>query len=490
MQFHSTAFCLFFPAVVALHFMLPHRFRWAVLLAASYFFYMYWRPAYGMLLLACTGINYYAALAMERQAEERGRRKYLILSLAASLGLLCSFKYLHFLSASLAGLLAPWGLSSPLPAFDWVLPVGLSFYTLQALSYTIDVYRGQRPPETHFGIFALYISFFPQLVIGPIERSSRLLPQFREEHAFDADRLTDGLRLMLWGYFKKLVVADNLAGFVETAYGAPDAYQGLPLVLATWFFSFQIYCDFSGYCDVALGAARILGFSLTRNFDNPFAAESVPDFWRRWNISVSSWFRDYLYLPLAGVQAGPLRRSLGLLVTFALIGLWHGPAWTFVAWGAVNGAYIIGSLWTRPLRWKLADALGALGQSWLRRLWRSFFAYGLVCASLIFFRADSLATAAYVATHLWTGVAGQLADLRLLDQALLSVGWSRLFFAGALAGTGFLYWMQFQPGGVDDMGRLLGARPRWQRWLAYYAMIFGIFFFGRFGEREFLYFQF
>jgi alginate O-acetyltransferase complex protein AlgI len=348
--FNSLQFVFFFPAVVALYFATPARFRWVLLLAASYYFYAAWKPEYLVLIFASTTVDYACARGMGAWGSDRVRRLLLYASITANIGMLFAFKYLNFFSESARAVLAEFNIFHGVPTFDLLLPVGISFYTFQSLSYTIDVYRGQTKPERHFGIFALYVSFFPQLVAGPIERSYRLLPQFFEHRGFDGPRITSGLRLMLWGFFMKLVIADRLAVYVNEVYSNPQAFAPSTLLLATYFFAFQIFCDFAGYSSIAIGAARVLGYELMQNFNRPYFAASIREFWGRWHISLSTWFRDYLYLPLGGNRVERRRWYLNLLVVFIVSGLWHGAAWTFIVWGALHGSYLVVSLVTSGVR--------------------------------------------------------------------------------------------------------------------------------------------
>ena len=300
MLFNSTQFIIFFPIVVSIYFLLPHRMRWFMLLTASYYFYMCWKAEYLLLILISTFIDYFAAIQMSKQSVQSKRKIYLILSLVVNLGLLFGFKYFNFFNDSLRTIFNQFNIFYDVPAFKVLLPVGISFYTFQTLSYTIDVYRGKRDPEKHLGIFALYVAFFPQLVAGPIERSTRLIPQLRKKYNFDYDRVTDGLKLMLWGFFKKVVIADRIAVIVNQVYNNPHDAAGFPFLIGTYLFAFQIYCDFSGYSDIAIGAAKIFGINLMENFRRPYFAKSIREFWQRWHISLSTWFRDYLYLSLGG----------------------------------------------------------------------------------------------------------------------------------------------------------------------------------------------
>ena len=339
MIFHSFDFIVFLLAVVAVYWRLPHRPQQYFLLAASYFFYGYVHPWFLLLILASTSVDYLCALALERYPGQR--KKILILSLAVNLGLLGVFKYFNFFIGNLAALLGWLGLPAELPVLQVLLPVGISFYTFQSMSYTIDVYRGALPPCRRFVDLALYVGFFPQLVAGPIERATRLLPKLQRRRVFSLDDLRDGLFLMLWGFFKKLVIADNVALIVNNVFQLRDP-PFFVLWAGVFAFCIQIYADFSAYTDIARGTARLLGIELTRNFDHPYLATSPADFWRRWHISLSTWIRDYVYIPLGGSRGGPVRAGATVLVTFFLCGLWHGANWNFILWGVYHGLLIIG----------------------------------------------------------------------------------------------------------------------------------------------------
>jgi D-alanyl-lipoteichoic acid acyltransferase DltB (MBOAT superfamily) len=337
MLFTSLEFLIFFPIVVALYFGCPYRYRWLLLLAANYYFYAAWKLEYIFLLLASTLISYITAILMVKPENQAKRTGLLVIGLIANLGILFAFKYFNFVNDSLRIAFNQFNLIYNVPMFQALLPVGISFYTFQSLGYTIDVYRGKLEPERHLGRFALFVSFFPQLLAGPIERASNMLPQFYEKFDFDEARVSSGLRLILWGLFKKIVIADRLGLYVNAVYNSPSDWEGWPVFLATYFFAFQIYCDFSGYSDIAIGAARVMGFNLMENFRRPYFAQSPSEFWRRWHISLSSWFRDYLYIPLGGSRVSVPRWYLNLMIVFLVSGLWHGAAWTFVIWGGLHG---------------------------------------------------------------------------------------------------------------------------------------------------------
>ncbi len=349
MLFNSLDFIGFIIIVIPLFFIIPHRFRWVLLLAASYFFYMCWNVGYIALILFTTTVNYAMGRLMGNAKTQRARKTYLLIGLIASLAVLFGFKYLNFVITIVNGALQLVRADFALTPLNILLPVGISFFTLQTLSYTIDVYWKRTPAEKHFGIFALYVSFFPQLVAGPIERSEHLLPQFYEKQTFDPDRFRTGIYKMLGGFFMKMVVADRLAINVNAVYSAPELFSGLTIVVATLCFALQIYCDFAGYSLIAIGTAEILGFRLMQNFKSPYLATNIQQFWSRWHISLTTWLRDYIYIPLGGNRKGPARQYVNILLVFAISGLWHGASFAFIVWGVLHALYQIIERLTRPL---------------------------------------------------------------------------------------------------------------------------------------------
>lgn len=494
MLFNSLHFLVFFPIVVIVYFSLPHKWRWAMLLAASYYFYMCWKVQYVLLIVASTLVDYFAGIMMGRTAERARRRKFLILSLCSNLGLLFAFKYFNFFNGSLDLLFRKFNLFYGIPAFNVLLPVGISFYTFQTLSYTIDVYRGHTQPEKNLGIFALYVAFFPQLVAGPIERSTRLLPQFLEKHDFDPSLAASGLRQMMWGFFKKIVIADRLAMVVNHVYNNPTDSQGIHFIVATLFFAFQIYCDFSGYSDIAIGAARVMGFDLMKNFHRPYHAKSVSEFWKRWHISLSTWFRDYLYIPLGGNRVPVARWHLNIILVFLISGLWHGANWTFMAWGLLHGCYLICGTGTVRIRASLVRSVRLDRLPALHRFVQVVTTFTLVCFAWIFFRANSMSDAFYIVTHLFAGVGGFIQSIVSLDLSRLrmfnvELGIPVVEFVIAMASIAFMEAIHlFQR--RASITESLSAMPVPVRWAAYYSVIFAILFFGKFDANEFIYFQF
>lgn len=373
-----------------------------MLLLASYYFYMSWRPEYIILIIVSTLIDYFAALQMGRAITPQRKKIFLLLSLFTNLGLLFTFKYFNFFNDSVRAAFNTFNIFYDVPAFQMLLPVGISFYTFQTMSYSIDVYRGIKEPERHLGVFALYVSFFPQLVAGPIERSTTFLPQLFEKHEFNAARAVSGLKQMLWGFFKKLVVADRLATYVDAVYNNPQEHSGLSMILATVFFAFQIYCDFSGYSDIAIGGARILGFDLMENFKRPYFAKSTKDFWARWHISLSTWFRDYVYIPLGGNRVVKWRWYYNLFITFLISGLWHGANWTFIFWGALHGVYLVLAIWfTQPVS-RISGLLGLKSESGLNTIIHVVWTFTLASFAWIFFRANQISDAFLIIEKIFT----------------------------------------------------------------------------------------
>lgn len=436
MTFNSLEYLIFFPIVAVLHFLIPTKYRWIMLLAASYYFYMSWNPNLVFLIAFTTVVSYAAGRLMARTDDKKLRKACLVITLIACLGVLFFYKYFNFLSGTVTGLLRLFSLPVEDHFLDLILPVGISFYTFQTLSYVIDVYRGTIEPERHFGYYALFVSFFPQLVAGPIERPQNLLPQLKAEHRFSTDDLREGLKIVLAGFFKKVVIADQLATYVVAVYSHPEQASAPAIIAATVMFTFQVYCDFSGYTDIAVGCARIMGIRLMQNFNLPYMSRSIHEFWTRWHISLTSWFQDYVFYPLAmnkkltrfarkwGKKVGNRRigtmlpQCVALFVTFFLSGLWHGAAWTFVLWGCIHGVYqIIGRL-TEKSRESLCARLHIDRETKLWHAWQVFIVFWLGVFALIFFRANSVHDLGVLLGHLFTDwrFAGTL-DLLQIDAA-------------------------------------------------------------------------
>lgn len=489
MLFNSLKFILFFPLAAGGYFVLPQKLKNLFLLAASYFFYMCWNPKYALLMLFSTLVTWGAGLLLPHAKTMRGKKWVVAASLAANFGVLILFKYAGFLLENLNALLGLLGLGAVGQGFSLLLPVGISFYTFQAIGYTIDVYRGRLAPEKNFFTYALFVSFFPQLVAGPIERSTNMLPQLKAPHPFDYDRAKSGLVQMLWGYIQKLVIADRLAQLVDAVYAAPGEHGTVATAMAVVFFALQLYCDFSSYSDIAIGAARVLGFELTRNFNAPYLAASIGEFWACWHITLTSWFRDYLYIPLGGNRRGMARTCVNLMIVFLISGLWHGAAWTFVAWGALHGGYSVLSRLTRTQRAQACAALQINRQSRLHRAACVALTFCFTALAFVFFRAESLSAAVQVLRGLFRwdiapfGGAGY--EGLGLDAADLAVAWLAILclFVTDLARKKY-----------GPLTPRLMALPFLVQWALLLGGIASIVVFGMYGagyqEVPFIYFQF
>ncbi|MSU35173.1 MAG: MBOAT family protein [Pedosphaera sp.] len=486
MLFNSLHFLAFFTLVTPLYYLLPHRYRALFLLAGSCYFYMAFVPVYILILGFTILIDYVAGIGLDRTKGSR-RKWLLIASLVANISVLAVFKYYNFINESLSGILNLWGAENPFPMLSILLPIGLSFHTFQAMSYTIEVYRGNQRSEPNLVIYSLYVMFYPQLVAGPIERPQNLLRQFREEHEFDYQRIVEGLKLMAWGLFKKVVIADRLAPLPDAIFNDVQQYHGLGLALAIGAFSVQIYCDFSGYSDIAIGAARVMGFTLMTNFDRPYHARTIAEFWRRWHISLTTWFKDYLYIPLGGSRVPVPRWYLNLVIVFVISGLWHGPNWTFVLWGLLHSFYLIFGLLTQRTRDILRKASGLSARPNLAAAVQRLCTFTLVTIAWVFFRANTVQDALYVLTHLTQGLQQDINNLIYQRQLNLGFGQRDLLIAlAAVAFMEFVHWAQYR----GSVSRWISQQPGYIRWPLYYAAVLTIVFLGVHGDRQFIYFQF
>ena len=498
MFFHTAAFLVFFPIVLLVHYVLPSKMRCAWLLLASYFFYMCWNPIYAVLLLAVTGISYACGLLLAGADVQKKKRLLVALSVTAILGMLAVFKYTPFLTENINLLLGAMGMEARIPKFDILMPVGISFYSFQALGYVMDVYKGRIKAERNWIHYALFVSFFPQLSAGPIGRAPDLLPQIHAPRAFDFDRVRKGLLLMLWGIFQKLVIADRVAILVNTVYSDPLNHVGLTFVVATLFFAVQIYCDFSGYSDVAIGAAQVLGFDFRPNFRQPYLAISISDFWRRWHISLSTWFRDYVYAPLSG-HFVKKRWKLGAiyivssLVVWGLTGLWHGASWSYVVWGGLNGIFLIAERQLTSAAKKIKGKLSLADEkqpTFSSRLLKGIVTFALINLTWVFFRAPNIKTAfvvierAFAVFNPWV----------LLDGSLYVLGIAEKEFRAVLLAIALLLAVDIaHEHGFSFRDKLLGQQL-WFRWLMYLCLIFAVLLLGVYGpqmsEAAFIYSQF
>jgi alginate O-acetyltransferase complex protein AlgI len=477
--FNSLEFAIFFPIVAAMYFLLPHRARTLHLLLASCVFYMAFIPAYILILAVTIVIDYFAGMIIEKST---GRKRiwWLRVSIIATCLVLFVFKYFYFFTDSFVGFVGIFGWQLTGPTIDIILPIGLSFHTFQSLSYVVEVYRGKQKAERDFITYSTFVMFFPQLVAGPIERPQNLLHQFHEKHYFEYERVVSGLKRMAWGFFKKLVVADRLALYVNDVYGAPQEHNGLQLCIATVFFAYQIYCDFSGYSDIAIGSARVMGFRLMENFNRPYASRSIGEFWKRWHISLSTWFRDYVYIPLGGNRVSRSRHWVNLLITFGISGLWHGANWTYVIWGFLNGIYLVLGDATKAARMRLWGSESSFGLTFVRPAIAVLTTFSLTCMAWVLFRATNINDAWYIWTHLFVGwdFSNIATEQFLMRQMPVAVG--------AIVALEIVQYLHSRV----SLTQIVARRSMPVRWAIYASCVLGVILFGVYRETQFIYFQF
>lgn len=479
MSFNSFAYAIFLPIVFAVYWILPFKFRWIAILLASYYFYASWNAKYLVLIIAITAISYFCALLIEKpKFSARQKKLFAFIAVFASLSILFVFKYFNFSFSLLSRICNLFSINLHPITLKFLLPVGISFYTFQALSYVIDVYKGKICAEKHFGKYAAFISFFPQLVAGPIERSENLLTQIKAEHKFDYEQATYGLKLMAWGFFKKIVIADTFAQYVDKVFNTLTNYQGIVLVIIIFMFAMQIYCDFSGYSDIAIGTAKLFGINLMTNFKSPYFSSSIKEFWSRWHISLSTWFKDYVYIPLGGNRCSKLRQAFNLLVTFLISGLWHGAALHFVAWGVLHGILQIAE--------NFLFAFKKVKFTLFKKFFRTTITFCLVCIAWIFFRAESLKRAIYVLKNMFLGIFSPVEYVRGI--VMLPVERFAIFLPLLIL---FIYdFFALKKDPILQISKL----PLILRWTIYFVFTFFLFVFVLFTmekpQTQFVYFQF
>ena len=488
MLFNSFEFLLFFPFVTALFFILPHKFRWQLLLVASCFFYMFFKPEYILILFGTIIIDYIAGIRIHNAKTRAASRRWLIASIIANVGVLVFFKYYNFINTNITGIATWFGCKNHIPVLDIVLPIGLSFHTFQAMSYTIEVYRKNQQPERHLGIYALYVMFYPQLVAGPIERPQNILHQFYVKQQFSYENMAAGLRLIGWGMFKKVFIADRLSVYVGAVFDHPANHHGIQMLIAMLFFSVQIYCDFSGYSDIAIGCARCMGFNLMENFNKPYFSTGIAQFWTRWHISLSTWFRDYLYIPLGGNREGQFKLLRNILIVFLISGVWHGANWTYVVWGGLHGLFlIIGNVWNKVVK------VNPLQESWLRNSIRMLFTLILVTFAWTFFRATSLHDAWYICAHsfdnFFVDVKHIITNENLLRTNLLYINLGSARFFLSVLSILFLFAME-KISGKDTVMTYIAGRNKIIRWSFYFLIVYATLLASESGQNQFIYFQF
>ncbi len=471
MIFNSIEFVLFLPIVIILYYLTPHKYRWILLLSASYYFYMSWKVEYIFLIIFSTLVDYFSGLMMERYSSKKKRLPFLILSLVTNLGLLFYFKYYNFGVENLNLLFDQIGISKDFALMDFLLPVGISFYTFQTLSYSIDVYFGRLKAERHLGYFALYVSFFPQLVAGPIERFSSLTPQFKQNHPFSYDNLANGLRLILYGLFIKMVIADNLAIIVEKIYSSPENFSSLDILTGISFYSFQIYSDFYGYSIIAIGSALIMGIKLMDNFKTPYLAKNIAEFWQRWHISLSTWFRDYLYFPLGGNKVKTSRWVINIFLVFIISGFWHGANWTFIIWGGIFGVvYLIEHLLNKWFKIKTQHTSYSI-QHFLLAV-KTFI---IVTIAWVFFRSQNITEAIQILSSIFKN-----SNVNTSELIIPTFVW--VYFLLFILSDFLLYNNRFD--------KWISSMPFIGRWSIYGILLFSIISFASIEEFPFIYFQF
>jgi alginate O-acetyltransferase complex protein AlgI len=462
MLFNSLLFLVFFIIVTGVYYLIPGRFRWCWLLLSSCYFYMYFKPAYLLIILFTIVIDYVAGILIEK-ANGKKRKLYLLLSIATNVGVLVFYKYFDFLAQNI-NFLSAFFKGPEIPLLHILLPIGLSFHTFQAMSYTIEVYRGHQKAERHFGIYALYVLFYPQMVAGPIERPQHILPQLHIRQPFVKSSFANGLLLITIGIFKKVVIADRLGLYVDPIFSDPHHHHALELLLATYFFAFQIYCDFSGYSDIAVGTALTLGIHLMANFNMPYLSKSISEFWSRWHISLSTWFRDYVYIPLGGSRVNFAVTCLNVMVVFIISGLWHGANWKYIVWGGIHGLLLLiyHLLKKQNIKIKLFPVL-----KWL-------ITFNLVCLAWIFFRANNVFDAIYILKKILSGTgyiysAGAIMSVR-------EICYCAFIIILLLAGERYL--------------KKAAHLSNWKKVTMMFTLAVLCYFLGIFNEAQFIYFQF
>lgn len=476
MSFNSFSFAIFLPIVFIVYWWIPRKYQWIVLLISSYYFYMSWNAKYVFLIFFTTLVSYYCGIFLSATKSDRNKRVILCCTVVVCLGILFLFKYFNFFIDIFCDTMSSLSIQLHPITLNLLLPVGISFYTFQTLSYVIDVYHGAVQPERNFGKYAVFVSFFPQLVAGPIERTGNLLPQIEKEHFFQYEDAIYGLRQMLWGFFKKIVIADTLANYVDLVFDEPFSYKGGVLLLVSVFFSIQIYCDFSGYSDIAIGTARLFGIELMTNFKSPYLSTSVNEFWRKWHISLSLWFRDYVYIPLGGNRKGKIRKYINVMITFLLSGLWHGANGTFVFWGGIHGLA------------QVVENVFGLNRKRKHGLIATCIVFIFVTFAWIFFRASSWQEAFHVISYMFSGISLPMTYIR---DALMAVGIDRKECIGIGMSVLLLTIYDFislERNPFKEFDKF----PKVLRWGIYYLMgiILIVYSLQNIGGNQFVYFQF
>jgi len=486
MLFNSLEFLFFFFIVTVVYYIIPHKTRWIWVLLSSYYFYMKSNPKYIIILIFITALSYLSGIAIEKSIKYK--KNVMILGILCNIAVLFVFKYYNFFIKSMAGILTVIHIKLYVSYLTFSLPIGISFYIFEAMAYIIDVYRGNIKAEKNLLKYASFIAFFPQLLAGPIERAGHMLVQFEERHSFNYEKIKSGLLLMLWGLFQKLVVADRLSKFTDTVFMHPNSYRGFEMVIASLFFTFQIYCDFSGYSDMAIGAARVLGFDLSRNFKRPYFSKSIKEFWRRWHITLCLWFKDYLYIPLGGNRCSKLKNYRNIMIVFIVSGLWHGADVSFIVWGTLHGVYQLIEKWVEPLNNRIINTLKIKVDSSCYKAFQIFRTFVLVDFAWIFFKADSFKNAVIFIKNMF-----YFNPQIFTDGSIYKLGLSQSEFTIAVVGIAVVLIGDLLQRN-NSVYSMLMNRNTLIRWSAYLISIVFIIIFGMYGgqynPQKFIYFQF
>ncbi|WP_446898133.1 MBOAT family O-acyltransferase [Clostridium sp. LBM24168] len=488
MYFNSIQFLIFFPIVTIVYFLIPHKVRWVWLLIASYYFYMSHNPKYVFLIIISTIITYTSGLLIEKANKVKIKKLLVFLSISSNVGILALFKYYNFFTTIIVRFFSQFNITINVPSFDFLLPLGISFYTFQALSYTIDVYRKDIKAEKNLAKYALFVSFFPQLLSGPIQKSKNFIHQINEKHYFDYNRVKNGLLLMLWGYFQKIMIADRLGQVVNTVYSSPGNYRGFEIIIATVFFAFQLYCDFSSYSNIAIGAAEVMGFRLSKNFERPYFSKSIREFWKRWHMSLTSWFMDYLYFPLGGSRCSKLRTYFNVMVVFLVSGLWHGAGFTFIIWGFLHGMYyVIGNILS-PIKKNIIKKFNIKTTTFVYKLIQVVINFVLIDFAWLFFRATSFRNSIILIKNML-----YFNPSIFVDGSLYKLGLDQPNFLVALFGLIIIFVADLMQRKVSLRDELL-KKNIVLRWSVYLTSIVVILIFGIYGEeynvQQFIYSRF
>ena len=483
MSFNSLEYLIFLPIVFLLYFWLEHKYRWIILLVASCAYYMSWNWHYIGILLVSTLTDYFCAIQISKTDSLSVKKAYLSFSLVINLGLLFTFKYFNFFIDNFEYMFQSFNIPMQIPYLRLILPVGISFYTFQALSYTIDVYRGVKKVETNLGIFLVYITFFPQLLAGPIERSTHLMQQFYIEQKLRYDNISSGCRQMLWGFLKKIIIADHLAIYVNEIYNHPAQYSAGSLLLAAVFFSFQIYCDFSGYSDIAIGTARLFGIDLMKNFNAPYLARSLREFWKRWHISLSTWFKDYLYVPLGGNQVSKWLWYRNIMIVFIVSGIWHGANWTFLLWGLTHGLILVMEAMTVELRHRFYQITHLNKSGILLKTIKTITCFSFVSFTWVLFRANNMNDLSLILSRIFYDISkGTKGNFMISRVESFDIGF-------ALVTIGFLFLIELIHRKFN-LVLFLNQFNAWLRWTVYGLSIILILLCSKTDAQEFIYFRF